>query len=101
MYIGRGLEFDYNTAIDGTTDAANDKYFFEGRTVPNSFTIDSDSAWMYFVTDKNNNDMTYVGFRVRWQAAMPDTTPPVISGCPSNIMRSVSPGQEYNIGFID
>ena len=93
LYIGRGLEFDYNTAINGATDAANDKYFFEGRTVPNSFTINSDAVWMYFLTDKNNNDMTYAGFRVRWQGTLPDTTPPVISGCPANIVRTIALGQ--------
>ncbi|XP_072018428.1 uncharacterized protein [Amphiura filiformis] len=91
LYVGRGLEFDFGQ-LDSFNDPANDKYFFEGRTRPDSFTINSDAVWVYFLTDKNNNDMTYQGFRLRWSVPIIDTTPPVISGCPVNIVRSINIG---------
>ncbi|XP_072016323.1 uncharacterized protein [Amphiura filiformis] len=47
---------------------------------------------MYFDTDKNNNEMNYQGFRIRWSANVIDSTPPVISGCPDGIVRSINTG---------
>ena len=89
LYIGAGLEFEF-TQLDGLTDTSIQKYFFEGRSVPQSFTINSDVVWMYFITDKNNNDMSYEGFRVSWTT--PDVTPPVISGCPNTVVQTVNTG---------
>ncbi len=91
LYIGRGLEFEFSQ-INGLSDSASDKYFFEGRAVPQSVTIASDAVWMYFLTDKNDNDQLYPGFRVRWSATLPDSTPPVIFGCPSDVVRSIALG---------
>ncbi|XP_038069618.1 uncharacterized protein LOC119738747 isoform X6 [Patiria miniata] len=82
LYIGRGLtppisEFNgVNTTVDGV-------FFFEGYNAPNPVTVtNTDTIWMYFLSDKN---LPYIGFRVSWQIL--DTQPPVITGCPGNLVR--------------
>ena len=90
LYIGAGLEFSPEQ-INGKSDKSTQKYFFEGRTVPPAFTISSNKVWMYFISDKNNKNMKYEGFRVSWEAP-PDTTSPVVTDCPSNIVKTIDPG---------
>ena len=92
LYIGAGLEFNFDQ-LDLESDPSNQKYFFDGRTVPEPFTIVSDEVYMYFLSDRNNNDMIYEGFRVSWNVPGPeDSTPPVITGCPNNIVRNIELG---------
>ena len=85
LYIGAGLEYD---KLDGQSKKSIQKYFFEGRNVPPSFTINSNTAWVYFYADKNNNNMTYEGFRVSWTTP-PDIIPPKIKRCPPNIVKII------------
>lgn len=88
LYIGSGLAFTFDQfdGADSTTTPV-DKFFFDGRIqTQQTFTLFSDTAWVYFVTDKNNDDMIFEGFRLTW--ATPDTTAPVVS-CINDVFQSV------------
>ncbi len=64
LYIGRGLTVDFN-ALNGVSSVNPDVFFFEGFSQPADFVVpDTDTVWMYFITDKN---LEFSGFSVSWQ----------------------------------
>ncbi|XP_071785173.1 uncharacterized protein [Asterias amurensis] len=82
LYIGRGLTVDFN-ALNGVSSVNPDVFFFEGFAQPADFVVpDTDTVWMYFITDKN---LEFSGFSVSWQPV--DTAAPVITNCPSDITQ--------------
>ncbi|XP_072051694.1 uncharacterized protein [Amphiura filiformis] len=93
LYVGPGLEFDYERDIQ-STNSPDEVYFFEdrtvpaGRTVPNDFCIPSDTVWMFFLTDKN---IELPGWRLYWSVEG-DSTPPTVI-CPEGIVEDVVFGQ--------
>ncbi|XP_072172386.1 uncharacterized protein [Diadema setosum] len=86
LYVGAGLQYS-DSQLDGIG-SPPDWYFFEGSVQPDSFTIQGDTAWMYFGTDKN---IQRNGFEISWNGLV-DTTPPVFVNCPANIVRTVELG---------
>ncbi len=86
LYVGAGLIVDFAAIQAGQVNENGDIFFFEGDTVPNSFTVTgTDVIWMYFLTDKN---IPQTGFQVRWVVV--DNSPPVITGCPSNLVLTAT-----------
>ncbi|XP_072051852.1 hyalin-like [Amphiura filiformis] len=88
LYVGRGLQFNFNQINDRNDPP--EKYFFEGNQRPGPFSMQTDAVWLYFLTDKN---IEQVGFRLRWNVI--DDTPPSVQ-CPGDItdvITDVSPGQ--------
>ena len=64
LYIGKGLSVDY-TALVGVNTVGPDILFFEGFETPSAATIsNTDTAWLYFNTDKN---LQYSGFSVQFR----------------------------------
>ena len=88
LYVGTGLAYapgDFN----GQASATGDKYYFDSRIRPQEFTLQSDTAWVYFLSDKNNDEMLFEGFRIRWSSA--DNVPPVVS-CIDDIIETSPSG---------
>ncbi|XP_071819452.1 uncharacterized protein [Apostichopus japonicus] len=86
LYVGPGLSFT-QSQLDGLT-VPNDHYFFEGSNIPAGFSIESDTVWMAFLTDKN---VQLTGFQIQW-SSFGDETRPTISNCPSNIQTTIPLG---------
>ena len=63
LYIGVGLEYQ-QSQLNFRSEPPN-KYFFEGFTVPDDFSLATDTAWMLFITDRN---IEFSGFRISWSA---------------------------------
>lgn len=63
LYVGPGLSFT-QSQLDGLT-VPNDHYFFEGSNIPAGFSIESDTVWMAFLTDKN---VQLTGFQIQWSS---------------------------------
>jgi hypothetical protein len=85
LYIGKGLTVDYDL-LNGVNTVGPDVLFFEGFETPAAATIsNTDTAWLYFNTDKN---LQYTGFSVQYQ--MLDSDPPVISNCPQPISTTTN-----------
>ncbi|XP_022082334.1 uncharacterized protein LOC110974776 isoform X2 [Acanthaster planci] len=83
LYVGKGLTVDF-TALNGVNTVGPDVRFFEGFARPADFTLENtDTAWMYFITDKN---LEYSGFSIRYQ--MVDDMAPVIENCPNSLIVS-------------
>ena len=62
VYIGSGVSPDLNALVSQSNPP--NLYFFDGDiTPPGTYSIFSDTAFVYFLTDKN---IEYEGFRVRW-----------------------------------
>lgn len=61
LYVGPGLSFTQDQ-LDGQT-VENDHYFFEGSAIPAGFSVESDTVWMAFLTDKN---VQLNGFQINW-----------------------------------
>ncbi|XP_071786035.1 uncharacterized protein [Asterias amurensis] len=86
VYIGSGVSPDI-TALVSQSNPPN-LYFFDGdMTPPGTYSIFSDTAFIYFLTDKN---IEYVGFQVRWNTV--DGIAPVIN-CPGDISQLIPFGQ--------
>ena len=63
LYIGVGLEYK-DSQLNFLSEPPN-KYFFEGTTAPNDFSLQTDTAWLLFITDRN---VELSGFRISWTA---------------------------------
>ncbi|XP_033625680.1 serine-rich adhesin for platelets-like [Asterias rubens] len=86
VYIGSGVSPDLNALVSQSNPP--NLYFFDGDiTPPGTYSIFSDTAFVYFLTDKN---IEYEGFRVRWNAV--DDIAPVIN-CPAAISQLIPFGQ--------
>ena len=69
LYIGSGLGFDFND-IRGEYSPAS-IHFFDSRSItmtgsPDDFCIESDTAWVYFLSGR---DVTKFGWRLFWHVA--------------------------------
>ncbi|XP_071814131.1 uncharacterized protein [Apostichopus japonicus] len=104
LYVGTGLLFSDDlirtvnvsmAVVDGI-----DVRFFDnvtslepGRTFPSPFSLETDTAWLYFRTDKN---LRFNGWRLQWNAIV-DTTPPFIISCPMDIPAMIESGEPDEI----
>ncbi|KAJ8041072.1 Hyalin [Holothuria leucospilota] len=105
LFVGAGLEFSSDEVnaigVEPGPQIVGRLYFFDNRLItpegqddptpgatPPPFTIIGDTAWVYFRTDRNIEE---VGFELTWTFVAADTTPPVPT-CPEDITRGVSPG---------
>ncbi|XP_041455042.1 hyalin-like [Lytechinus variegatus] len=80
LTVGPGLAVDFDLDLRGEDIPNRDVHHFSGNKVPKDFVLDdTDSAWMYFLTDKNTERS---GFQVNWTSE--DRLPPVIV-CPSDV----------------
>ncbi|XP_072037686.1 uncharacterized protein [Amphiura filiformis] len=87
LYVGVGLMYQ-ESQLNFRSEPPN-KYFFEGDERPEDFSLQSDTAWIFFLTDRN---VEYSGFRLSWTANV-DQDPPIITSCPSDdIIGSVTIG---------
>ena len=58
---------DFNLDLRGEIIPERQVYFFSGNSVPKNFSLDgTDSAWLYFSTDKSVEN---AGFQVIWTSA--------------------------------
>ncbi|XP_038066521.1 uncharacterized protein LOC119736577 [Patiria miniata] len=87
VYIGSGVTPNLDDLVG--VSRVPDLYFFDGREVPSgSYSIFSDTAFVYFLSDKN---IEYEGFQVRWRTV--DNVAPVIT-CPADRLEPVTTGSE-------
>ncbi|XP_072169501.1 hyalin-like [Diadema setosum] len=88
LYVGPGLSYGDISNIDSGSQPDDDIFYLVGTEIPASFTLSgTDSAWMYFATDKN---IEGAGFNITW-SAIEHTTGPVVT-CPPNIVSTVKLG---------
>ncbi|XP_071953890.1 fibropellin-3-like [Antedon mediterranea] len=64
LYIGAGLTSLDIGSLTGQHISSLNMFYFDGSQRPGKISIVSDSAWMYFLTDKN---VEQSGFRIRWE----------------------------------
>ncbi|XP_022110489.1 hyalin-like [Acanthaster planci] len=94
LYIGSGLVPPFSQ-FNGVNTSVEGVFFFEGHTPPMPFSVvNTDTVWMYFITDKNIN---FPGFRVSWQTV--DTEAPVVSGCPGDFTRVTTVNQPLRVSW--
>ncbi len=63
LYVGVGLVYE-ESQLNFRSEPPN-KYFFEGDQRPEDFSLLTDTAWIFFLTDRN---VEFSGFRIRWTA---------------------------------
>ena len=66
LYIGTGLGFDPLRGFGNFVTIPGQQYFFEGTEAPNPITLNTDTIWIYFLTDKNN---MREGWSLSWTAS--------------------------------
>ncbi len=66
LFIGTGLAFDVEQGFGGWVDIPGVQYFFEGTEAPDPITLNTDTVWIYFLTDKNERAE---GWKLSWTAS--------------------------------
>ncbi|XP_071824175.1 uncharacterized protein [Apostichopus japonicus] len=102
LYVGTGLSFSSNdfTGVD-IVDGNRVVRFFDnstlnGQTYPPPFSFETDSVWLYFLTDKN---IMFNGWQLSWTSTV-DNTPPTVSLCPGNMERVLERGDQQFVSII-
>ncbi|XP_022091501.1 uncharacterized protein LOC110979762 isoform X2 [Acanthaster planci] len=68
LFVGSGLYVPHSELAQGN--ALNPRlYFFDGFRAPSPFSVYNDTAFVYFVSDR---EQTYAGFNIFWNATVAD-----------------------------